>query len=104
MTVMWNYQGARLPVTVLQVGSVSVTGAYLLMVLQLENCQVTANIRTVRRNHTEYHAVQVGASDRPAKTTTRQMQGHFRKARVRPKHIVREFPVTPDAHVPVGEQ
>ena len=64
---------------------------------------MTANIRTVRRNHTEYHAVQVAASDRPAKTCTRQMMGHFRKARVPPKRIVREFPVTPDAHIPIGK-
>ena len=50
-----------------------------------------------------YHAVQVAASDRPMKTTTRQMLGHFRKAQVPPKRIVREFPVTPDAHIPVGK-
>ncbi|KAF5380884.1 hypothetical protein D9615_004028 [Tricholomella constricta] len=86
MAVMWNDQGARFPVTV----------------LQLENCQVTANIRTIRRDHTVYHAVQVAASDRPAKTTTRQMLGHFKKAKVPPKRIVKEFPVTPDALVPVG--
>ncbi|KAF7338210.1 hypothetical protein MVEN_02046100 [Mycena venus] len=86
MTVLWTDQGARIPVTV----------------LQLENCQVTANIKTVRRNHTEYHAVQVGATDRPVKTESNQMLGHFNKARVPPKRIVREFPVTPDAHVPVG--
>ncbi|KAF8212120.1 ribosomal protein L3 [Mycena galopus ATCC 62051] len=86
MTVLWTDQGARMPVTV----------------LQLENCQVTANIKTMRRNHTEYHAVQVGATDRPAKTESKQMLGHFKKARVAPKRIVREFPVTPDAHVPVG--
>ncbi|KAG6837294.1 hypothetical protein H0H93_011896 [Arthromyces matolae] len=86
MAVLWNDQGVRIPVTV----------------LQLENCQVTANIRTVRRDHTEYHAVQVAASDRPAKTTTKQMLGHFNKAGVPPKRIVKEFPVTPDAHIPVG--
>ncbi|KAM6500447.1 Translation protein, beta-barrel-containing domain containing protein [Amanita muscaria] len=86
MTALWNDQGVRIPVTV----------------LQLENCQVTANIRTIRRNHTEYHAVQVAASDRPIKTCTRQMLGHFRGAGVSPKRIVREFPVTPNAHVPVG--
>jgi len=86
MTALWTDQGARIPVTV----------------LQLENCQVTANIRTVRRNHTEYHAVQVGATDRPLKTESVQMLGHFRKAGVPPKRIVKEFPVTPDAHVPVG--
>ncbi|KAF8636702.1 hypothetical protein AX17_003506 [Amanita inopinata Kibby_2008] len=87
MAALWNDQGVRIPVTV----------------LQLENCQVTANIRTVRRNHTEYHAVQVAASDRSAKTCTRQMLGHFRKAGIPPKRIVKEFLVTPDAHVPVGK-
>jgi len=86
MTAIWNDQGVRIPVTV----------------LQLENCQVTANIKTMRRNHTVYHAVQVAASDKPEKTTTRQMLGHFRKAQVPAKRIVKEFPVTPDAHVPVG--
>lgn len=30
------------------------------------------------------------------------MLGHFNKARVPPKRIVKEFPVTADAHVPVG--
>lgn len=70
---------------------------------KLENCQVTANIETMRRDKTMYHAVQVAASDRPVKTTTRQMLGHFRKAQIPPKRIVKEFPVTPDAHIPVGE-
>ena len=69
---------------------------------QLENCQVTANITTVRKDKSEYHAVQVAASDKPLKTTTKQMLGHFKKAGVPPKRIVKEFPVTGDAHVPVG--
>jgi len=83
---MYDDHGARFPVTV----------------LQLEDCQVTANIKTVRPDNTEYHAVQVAASDRPEKTTTNQMIGHFKKAGVAPKRIVKEFLVTPDAHVPVG--
>ncbi|KAN0140846.1 Translation protein, beta-barrel-containing domain containing protein [Lactarius tabidus] len=86
MTSMWDEHGARLPVTV----------------LQLENCQVTANITTLRKDKSEYHAVQVAASDRPLKTTTRQMLGHFKKAGVPPKRIVKEFPITPDAHIPIG--
>ncbi|KAF8201740.1 translation protein [Pholiota molesta] len=86
MTAIWNDQGVRVPVTI----------------LQLENCQVTANIQSVKRDKSIYHAVQVAASDRPVKTTTKQMLGHFRKAKVPPKRIVKEFPVTADAHVPVG--
>jgi len=86
MTAMWDEHGARFPVTI----------------LQLENCQVTANVTTVRKDNSEYHAVQVAASDRPAKTTTKQMLGHFKKAGVTPKRLVKEFPVTADAHVPIG--
>ena len=73
------------------------------VLLQLENCQVTANVKTVKPDQSEYHAVQVAASDRPSKTATAQMKGHFRRAKVHPKRIVKEFPVTPDAHVPIGE-
>ncbi|EPS95426.1 hypothetical protein FOMPIDRAFT_1025799 [Fomitopsis schrenkii] len=86
MLVMWDDHGARFPVTV----------------LQLDNCQVTANVTTVRKDNSEYHAVQVAASDRREKTTTKQMLGHFKKAGVPAKYIVKEFPITPDAHVPVG--
>lgn len=63
---------------------------------------MTANIKSVRKDRSEYHAVQVAASDRPEKTTTNQMLGHFRRAGVPAKYIVKEFPVTPDAHVPIG--
>ena len=63
---------------------------------------MTANIHTVRKDLSEYHAVQVAASNRSAKRVTRQMMGHFRKAGIRPKRIVKEFEVSPDAHVPVG--
>ncbi|TFY52371.1 hypothetical protein EVJ58_g10055 [Rhodofomes roseus] len=83
MLVMWDGHGARFPVT-------------------LENCQVTANVKTVRKDKSEYHAVQVAASDRREKTTTNAMLGHFRNAGVPAKYIVKEFPITPDAHVPVG--
>ncbi|KAK7693786.1 hypothetical protein QCA50_003358 [Cerrena zonata] len=86
MTAMWDDQGARVPVTILQV----------------DDCQVTANVKTIRPDLTEYHAVQVAATSRPEKTTTNQMLGHFRKAGVGAKRIVKEFPVTPDAHVPIG--
>jgi large subunit ribosomal protein L3 len=103
---MYDDNGVRVPVTVLQVrfvASWSFHSSPNVFLLQLENCQVTANVKTVRADHTEYHAVQVAASDRPGKTTTAQMRGHFRRAGVNPKRIVKEFPVTPDAHVVTGE-
>ncbi|KXN87986.1 50S ribosomal protein L3 [Leucoagaricus sp. SymC.cos] len=86
MASLWNDQGVKIPVTVLQV----------------ENCQVTANIWTVQCNHTIYHAVQVAVLDKPEWTMTKQMLGHFHKAGVPPKWFVKEFPVMPDALVPVG--
>lgn len=64
---------------------------------------MTANIETTRSDNTVYHAVQVAATDRRWKTTTAQMRGHFAKAGVPAKAIVKEFPVTEDAHVPVGK-
>ncbi|EJD42235.1 mitochondrial 50S ribosomal protein L3 [Auricularia subglabra TFB-10046 SS5] len=86
MTAMWDEHGTRFPVTV----------------LQLENCQVTGNVKFVRPDGTEYHAVQVAATDKRAKTVSKQMLGHFRNAGVQPKQIVKEFAVSPDAHLPVG--
>ena len=102
---MYDDNGVRVPVTVLQVRfnfSCAIHQCPSVFLLQLENCQVTANVKTVRSDQTEYHAVQVAASDRSHATTTAQMKGHFKKAGVNPKHIVKEFPVTPDAHIPVG--
>ncbi|KAJ2932877.1 hypothetical protein H1R20_g4198, partial [Candolleomyces eurysporus] len=86
MTSMWNDQGVKFPVTILQV----------------EDCQVTANIKTPKPDHSVYHAVQVAACNKNAKATTRQMLGHFSKAKVSPKRYVKEFPVSADAHIPVG--
>lgn len=103
---MYDDNGVRVPVTVLQVRvvfSFTFSPCPNVFLPQLENCQVTANIKTARPNQTEYHAVQVAASDRPHKTTTAQMRGHFKKAGVPPKRIVKEFPITPDAHIPIGE-
>lgn len=109
MAAIWDDHGARYPVTVLQASFCGYSSTWhrsypliCLTYLQLENCQVTGNVVTVRKDKSEYHAVQVAATDKAAKNTTKQMRGHFRRAGVPYKAIVKEFPVTPDAHVPVG--
>jgi large subunit ribosomal protein L3 len=99
---MWDGHGARFPVTILQVCDLFAHSHACSYTRKLENCQVTANITTIRKDNSEYHAVQVAASDRPLKTTTKQMLGHFKRAGVPPKRLVKEFPVTSDAHIPVG--
>ncbi|KDQ17868.1 hypothetical protein BOTBODRAFT_29171 [Botryobasidium botryosum FD-172 SS1] len=86
MTAMWDSNGARIPLTI----------------LQIENCQVTAHVEKPRRHSDPYVAVQIAASDRSAKNTTKAMLGHFEKAGVAPKRIVKEFEVTKDALLPVG--
>ena len=64
---------------------------------------MTANIETPRpAPQAPYYAVQLAASDKRAKNTTKQMLGHFARAGVAPKRIVKEFEVTKDALVPVG--
>jgi ribosomal protein L3 len=70
--------------------------------IQIENCQVTGTVSTPRKFKPTYHAVQVAASDRTEKTTTCAMLGHFNKAGVPPKRIVKEFEVTEDALLPAG--
>jgi len=87
MTSLWDDNGVRIPVTVLQVDS----------------CQVTATVSIRKKAAPDwYHAVQIACSDRPAKTTTKPMQGHFQRAGVPNKHMVREFEVTQDALLPIG--
>jgi len=86
MTAMWDDFGSKFPVTI----------------LQMEDCEVTANVESVRKNKSVYHAVQVASTNANLKRVTRAMRGHFEKANVIPKQMVKEFPVTGDAHVPVG--
>ncbi|KAG9016608.1 54S ribosomal protein L9, mitochondrial [Tulasnella sp. 427] len=89
MTSIFDPNGAKVPVTV----------------LQIEDCQVTANIETPRpAPKSSYYAVQLAASNKREKNVTKQMLGHFAKAGVAPKRIVKEFPVTQDALVPVGTE
>lgn len=47
--------------------------------------------------------MQLAATDKRPKVVNNQMKGHFAKAGVNPKQIVKEFKVSRDALLPVGE-
>jgi ribosomal protein L3 len=50
-----------------------------------------------------YSALQIGAFDCTPKNVNKPLQFHFQAAGVAPKRVLKEFPVTKDAVLPVGE-
>lgn len=89
MTSFFLPNGERIPATVLQVHS----------------NQVSAHIGFgVDANEHNYTALQIAAVDTKSPGhVTKQIRGHLKKAGIRAgKKIIREFPVSPDALVPLG--
>ena len=85
MTALWDQWGRHMPISVLHV----------------DNCEVVQ----VKRHATEGHtALQLGAGEAKPKNVRPTLRGHFAKAGMsaRPKRKLGEFPVTPDAVLPVG--
>ncbi|KAK9325826.1 translation protein [Lipomyces orientalis] len=74
MMSIFDENGVRIPVTILQIDRVEVT-----------------YVKTLDKHG--YFAVQVGAGARQAKNVTKPMLGHFSKAGVAPKKTVAEFRV-----------
>ncbi len=70
-------------------------------VLQLDKLQVVAQ-RTVEQDG--YSALQLGWGTAKVKNVTKAQRGHFAKAKVEPKRVVREFRITDDAMVAVGAE
>lgn len=85
MTQVYDARGAHVPVTV----------------LELDGCQVVA-VRTAERDG--YTALQLGAGAVRAKNVSKPMRGHFAKAKVEPKRRLKEFRVSPDALLAVGDE
>ena len=83
MTRIFGADGSHVPVTVLQVD---------------ENEVVAARAAATDG----YTAVQVGAGKAKPKNVTKPMRGHFAKARVEPKRVLREFRVAEDAMLAPG--
>jgi len=75
----------RVPVTVIQAGPCAVL-----------------QVKTVETDG--YNAVQLGFDDKKPKRTTRPLQGHFAKAGVSPKRLVREFRTEVAIALEPGEQ
>ena len=72
MTQVFRDEGARVPVTVIQVGP--------------------CRIMQVKKQETDgYDAVQLGFEDRKRKNATKPEQGHARKAKTEPKRFTREI-------------
>lgn len=69
---------------------------------QLDSCQVIRHSEPTPTN--PLHALQIGSSDKPERTTTAQLLGHFRKAGTNPKYKTQEYSVTPDAVLSVGTE
>lgn len=69
--------------------------------LKVDGCQVVA-VKTAQKDG--YNAVQLGAGSAKVKNTSKALRGHFAKAKVEPKAQVREFRVTEDALLEVGQE
>jgi large subunit ribosomal protein L3 len=72
MTSIFSADGKNIPCTVLQVGP----------------CVVT-QVKTIENDG--YEAIQLAFDDRKEKNTPKPLLGHFKKANVTPKRIIREF-------------
>jgi large subunit ribosomal protein L3 len=85
MTRIFNEAGEHVPVTVLKLDDVQVTG-----------------VRTKEKDG--YVAVQVGARKAKVKNVTKPQRGIFAKAKVEPKKKLAEFRVTDDALLEIGAE
>jgi len=84
-TQVFDEQGQLIPVTVLQVGP----------------CQIT-QIKKVESDG--YNAVQLGFEDKSEKRVTKPLQGHFKKAGVKPKKYLAEVRVEDLNEYKVGDE
>ena len=84
MTTMYDQWGDVVPVTI----------------ILLDRCQVVQIKRPEMDNN--FYQVQMGLGDKKIKTTNKAQMGHYLKARVPPKRVLAEFPVSEECLMPVG--
>ncbi|KAJ2655194.1 hypothetical protein IWW48_005656 [Coemansia sp. RSA 1200] len=85
MTAMWDEWGVRVPVTVLQLDQVKV-------------------VSLIKTSNSSYARMQIGCGVRKEKTVTKPLLGHYKSQGVEPKAKLFEFPITPNAALPVGTE
>ena len=85
MTQIYSESGSMIPVTVIEAGPCAV--------IQVKSIETDG-----------YEAVQIGYGERKAKHSNNPLNGHFKKAGVQPKKILREFGVVPGFEYKQGQE
>ncbi len=85
MTSLYDEKGVLVPLTVIQLGP----------------CYVT-QIKTEETDG--YNAIQIGFEDKKEKRTTKPLKGHFEKAGVKPKRVLREIRVPNPQDYELGQE
>ena len=85
MTSVFDEEGKNIPCTVIEAGP----------------CVVT-QVKT--KDNDGYDAVQLAFDDKPEKTTSKPMMGHFKKAKANPKRKIFEFQNFEDQEFNMGDQ
>jgi large subunit ribosomal protein L3 len=103
MTRVFGADGAHVPVTVLSLEGCQVVGVKKNEEREVDVKKKGEKVGT-RKANDGYTAVVLGAGTRKAKNVNQSLRGHFAKASVEPKAIVREFRVSNDMLLEVGAQ
>lgn len=64
-------------------------------------CEV---VQTKTQSKEGYNAIQLGFEEKKENKTTKPLAGHFKKAKVTPKKVLKEIRITPDEKFDVGQK
>ncbi len=103
MTRVFGADGSHIPVTVLSLEGCQVVGVRTKDEREVDVTKRGEKVGT-RKATDGYTAVVLGAGARKAKNVAQAQRGQFAKAHVEPKAIVREFRVSDDMLLKVGEE
>ena len=103
MTRVFGADGSHIPVTVLSLEGCQVVGVRTKDVREVDVTKRGEKVGS-RQASDGYTAVVLGAGGRKAKNVAKAQRGQFAKAEVEPKAVVREFRVSDDMLLKVGEE